>query len=776
MKKSLYMIILIMSLGLLAFKCQKIVEQGTYEYLDRGNNFKVAELTTNARITHNFQDVVTVTSGPNNNYSMRNVAAGYPHPDGKPRIAFGSPQIPLQRITIFKEDSPFNFIKEFDYFYSDADGAFALPVLMYDFTEDGLDEILVLLYSHSTGHVAKFLSWNGSDYVFIEEDASSMIDLDSTAHIHDIDRDGRPELITQQWANTYIYSWDTGLTNFRRDAILTGGASYNIGLGDIDNDNEDEIITSAYGQGRELYVYGYNNGNYEQEYMDYFYDKGFSNMMVVDIDNDGQNELIGTSSLWYTLNTYAMGLFEWTGSGLTYQNISDDSFGYYDAKVGDIDGDGLVEVITWGGSTYDLLIIEQASNGSIVIQRYDNISFDIWLKLFDFDGDTIPELVVSPGGYSNQKIVYQNDVHGPPAFIDTPPSSITVEQNSIGHTVSWTPIDRQNLTYYLYWESSMIDTSIDWFSGVPIVCSLNYRIESPGTYNLTVVVVDDDLNKVTRSVFISVVSPDVPTISNVKISPVNPIAGENVTISANITDRSGIFSAVLYYQVDNTGWYTKALIWQFDDIYQAEIGPFMIDQEVEYYITATDDTTDQNMATDNNLGAYYSFKLVDTTGPTITNVHHSPSDPIEGNSINIYADVEDKSGIANVEVYIQTYGGWTSMSMEIQSGNTYRVNIGSFAADTKVQYYIKAYDASDSKNEAIDDNNGEYYLIYISSLPKLSTEQTTTFTETEEISTESTSEQSVISIGSPFKITGLELTLIALAVVFYQKHKTKQSN
>ncbi|UCG89944.1 MAG: hypothetical protein JSU57_05640, partial [Candidatus Heimdallarchaeota archaeon] len=133
MKKSLIAVILVISIGILTLNNHKVADNRFNEFLDRENSsFRVAELTTNARTAHSFQDIVTVTSGPNNNYTMRSVTTGYPHPDGKPRVAFGSPQLPLQRITIFKEDSPFNFIKEVDYFYSDADGAFANVVLMYD--------------------------------------------------------------------------------------------------------------------------------------------------------------------------------------------------------------------------------------------------------------------------------------------------------------------------------------------------------------------------------------------------------------------------------------------------------------------------------------------------------------------------------------------------------------------------------------------------------------------------------------------------------------------
>lgn len=745
-----------------------------YSLIDTSNNpsFKITQSTEDANIDHNLVDKFSFTFGTNSNDSVRHITLGYPHPDGILRLLIGSSQKTNGSLHVLKQSGdPYSYVKEGEYIYSNQEWSYLEPILTYDFDRDGVEEILTCLYDPSG---ILFVGWNGTGYYPKWESISSQMTVQSGAQIYDIDRDGKPELITYSYSSTNVYSWDYGFVNFTHDATLAGGG-WDVGIGDIDRDGEAEIITTMTGSDSSVRIWGFDGNNYVQEYINYYlgHEKGFISFCVVDIDNDDHLELIGGTPNWGGI-PYLITMFEWNGLDLIPHNLTQDTAAHYDIKAGDIDGDGLDEVVidrNGGHST----IIELAPNGSIVLQDYNILSIYHCIELYDLDGDYIPEIIVGPSGYSTWTLIYQDDVHGPPTLIDTSPSSITVEQNSLGNNVSWTPIDRQNLTYSLYWESSMIVATTDCFSGVPIVSSLNYRLGSPGTYNLTVVVVDDDLNKTIHSVFVTVVPSDVPTISNVKRSPVNPTAGENVTISANITDRSGIFSADLYYQVDNTGWYIETLIWQFDDIYQAEIGPFMFGQEIKYYITAMDDTTDHNMVTDNNFGAYYSFKLVDTTGPTITNVYHSPSDPIEGDKIIIYADIDDESGISSVEAYIQTNGGgWTSILMEYQSGITFRTNIGFFTADTKIEYYIKANDASESKNKATNDNKGNYYSIYISSIPKSSTEQTTTSTEAEDTSEEPTSEQAEISISTPIKITGLELVLLVLGAVFYRNYKHKK--
>lgn len=712
-----------------------------------------AQSTVNANINHNFIEIYTITSFP----STRGVTVGKCHPDEVPRIILGNYYDGAVRIL---SPSGSNYILEAELFLSPSSSDTFEPFLVYDFDEDGLPEI----FGNLQGKGA-FIGWNGTGYSRKWQTEGNLIYLDGVPQVRDIDRDGDPELIANTRTSTYIYSWDSGFVNFQQDIVLAGGAWFEVGLGDIDRDGEDEIITSSTPV---LHVYGYNEGSYEEEYQLLYSDKDYSAFTIVDIDNDQELEIIGGLGNVGAPN-YPITQFEWNGVGLDLYNITYCALGHFDTHTGDVDGDGLPEVLIEGNGA-QFMVVDLASNGTVVAKDY-SLYCDVFYQLYDFDGDSIQEVVTMDR-------IYRDDISLPPALIKVSPSSITIEQNSnINYNISWTPIDHQSITYSLYWEGTKFLGPVSCLSGKPIKYNLFSRTDTIGTFNLTLVVSDVDLNEANHTVFITVVSSEPPIISDVGSSPINPNPGDKITISANITDLTGISSATLHYKIDSGAVIDMPLQWQFDDLYRGEIGPFSLGQVISYSISATDNTTDQNMAIDDNSGLFYSFKIIDTISPTITNVYHSPSDPIEGDIINVYADIEDETGVGTVELYIQTNDqvGWTTMFMSGQGGTKYGVSIGSFPEDTEIRYFIKAYDTSDSNNEAIDDNDGNYYKIYIPLIPESSTEKTSTSAEEtsgEETSTEP-SELDHISIGAPINLSGLELILLITGTVLYRKRKNK---
>ncbi|MFX1516826.1 MAG: FG-GAP-like repeat-containing protein [Promethearchaeota archaeon] len=743
-------------------------------------NFNIAQATGDANIDHNFVDKFSFTFGSNPNDSVRAITIGYPHPDGILRLLIGSSQKTNGSLHVLKQaGDPFNYVKEGEYIYSTEEWSYLEPMICFDFDEDGIDEILTYCYLCQP-YEFLFLGWNGTGYYPKWENIASQMpsSWQAKAQIFDINRDGKPELIVNSFTSTDIFSWDEGFTDFSHDASLIGGAEMNVGIGDIDNDGEVEIITSMAGSDSSIRIWGFNGSDYIQEYINYYsgHERGFSSILAIDINNDDRLEIIAGTPNW-ALPSYPIVLFEWDGFDLVAYNLTQDTAAHYDILGGDIDGDGLDEVVIDrnGGDT---TVVELASNGSIVLQSFSELSIYMWIELYDLDGDYIPEIIAGPQGYSTITLIYQDDVQGPPVLIDVSPSSITVEQYSnINYNVSWVPIDRQSLTYSLYWEDTKFIGPVSCLSGKPIKYNLYSRTDTIGTFNLTLVVNDTDLNEANHSVFITVVSPEPPIISDVISSPINPNPGNIITIRANITDLTGISSATLHYNIDSGAVIDIPLQWQFDDLYQVEIGPFSLSQVISYSISATDNTSDQNRAIDDNSGLFYSFIIVDTIGPTITNVYHSPSDPIAGESINVYADIEDETGISAAELYLQIDNqiGWTIMPMSGQGGTTYGVSIGSFPEGTEIRYLIKAYDTSDSNNEAINDNEGNYFIIYIPFLPESSTQPTSSNEETseEEINSE-TSEPGPISINAPINLTGLELVMLAIGAVLYRKNKHKR--
>lgn len=100
-----------------------------------------------------------------------------------------------------------------------------------------------------------------------------------------------------------------------------------------------------------------------------------------------------------------------------------------------------------------------------------------------------------------------------------------------------------------------------------------------------------------------------PIITAVSHEPSTPTELETITISATVSDPSGIDSVTLHYRIDSGLWTTIAMTLSTGSTFQVTIGPFTDGSVIEYYITATDNTTSHNEATDDNSGVYYSFTV-----------------------------------------------------------------------------------------------------------------------------------------------------------------------
>lgn len=205
-----------------------------------------------------------------------------------------------------------------------------------------------------------------------------------------------------------------------------------------------------------------------------------------------------------------------------------------------------------------------------------------------------------------------------------------------------------------------------------------------------------------------------PEITAVSHTPSSPLNFQQITISADITDFSGISSALLYYQVNSAGWTSTTFSDIIGDTFSVDIGPFSIGDVIDYYITAEDGSYFKFETVEDNGGAYYQFTVVeDLVGPTITNVHHVPPSPIYSDSIYIIADVVDPSGIFNVTLHYRSDGeAWSTVELLDIGNDQYRRDM-TFGFGLLIEYYVSAIDNSANLNQAIEDNGGLYYSFTI---------------------------------------------------------------
>ncbi len=109
-----------------------------------------------------------------------------------------------------------------------------------------------------------------------------------------------------------------------------------------------------------------------------------------------------------------------------------------------------------------------------------------------------------------------------------------------------------------------------------------------------------------------------PSITKILLTPSAPTEIDTVSIRAIVTDDSGVQSVTLYYRVNNGQWIEVSLTLLSGDYYSGSLGSFAIDDTIEYYISALDNSASHNLATNDNSGKYYSFTITSESDSTFS--------------------------------------------------------------------------------------------------------------------------------------------------------------
>jgi len=117
-----------------------------------------------------------------------------------------------------------------------------------------------------------------------------------------------------------------------------------IAIGDADNDGQNEIVVSLSWFGRKILMVEYSNGDYVVETIE---NTGgdINSIDVADVNGDNLNEIIAGTGWWAT---YDVRVLKYENGGFT--RIWNEKIGWTQARVGDIDGDGKVEIATVSGN------------------------------------------------------------------------------------------------------------------------------------------------------------------------------------------------------------------------------------------------------------------------------------------------------------------------------------------------------------------------------------------------------------------------------------------
>ncbi|MHA1289947.1 MAG: hypothetical protein ACTSPB_21405, partial [Candidatus Thorarchaeota archaeon] len=128
------------------------------------------------------------------------------------------------------------------------------------------------------------------------------------------------------------------------------------------------------------------------------------------------------------------------------------------------------------------------------------------------------------------------------------------------------------------------------------------------------------------------------------------------------------------------------------------------DTNVSYYFIVTDEAS--NVATSTN----FTYRVNDTTAPTISSVIKNVTSPEYGDDVLITATVTEPtaaSGVDMVVLWTNATGAWTSTQMVAGTGDTYSASILAQPYDTNVSYYVKANDTENNTQTS----SSYYYIV-----------------------------------------------------------------
>jgi len=196
-----------------------------------------------------------------------------------------------------------------------------------------------------------------------------------------------------------------------------------------------------------------------------------------------------------------------------------------------------------------------------------------------------------------------------------------------------------------------------------------------------------------------------PSITHVPV-PDDQEVGQDVAITATITDSSGVASANLHYRVAGAIDFTSISMTASGNQYSATIpGASVTTDGVDYYIEAKDQAADPNSSVE-PAGApgtthHFTASVPDTTPPTIAHTPIADGQP-KGEDVLVEAHVEDVSGVGTVTLFFRVNGSiWTSTPLTAQGGGDYAGFIPGYAVTTAgVQYYVEAEDQTAVPNVA----------------------------------------------------------------------------
>ncbi len=424
--------------------------------LAAGNDAQTNRLYLNNGMSNPFraETKADISSDGHDNYS---IALGDVDGDGDLDLAAGNRNYANCLYLNNGTSNPFNGVTCSD-ISSDAPDTFSIA--LGDVDGDGdLD-----LAAGNPGQTNRLYLNNGTANPFngvSGSDISSDAHLTWTITLGDVDGDGDLDLVAGNYNQTNrLYLNDGTAAPFSgvsgTDISSDEHSTQSIALGDVDGDGDLDLVAGNRGGSNRLYL---NNGTAAPfssvTGSDISSDVHYTTYSIVlgDVDGDGDLDLVAGNSIGYTNRLYLNNGTAAPFSGVTGSDISSDAHRTDTIKLGDMDGDGDLDLVVGNRGGTNRLYMNDGTASPFSAVTGSDISGDAHytqsIALGDVDGDGNLDLVEGNDGRNRLYLhrINYNAAHGLGTSLRVDTESVNITVATL--TASADLPTNTRVTYYL---------------------------------------------------------------------------------------------------------------------------------------------------------------------------------------------------------------------------------------------------------------------------------------------------------------------------------------